>query len=100
MNFYQRLADLREDHDLKQEDIAKIINSARQQISKYERGLQMMGIDKYIALAKYYNISLDYICGLIDTPAPLTRNETKQTTRKKAKKAIIEWTPDGLIIKN
>ncbi|MBQ5325996.1 MAG: helix-turn-helix transcriptional regulator, partial [Oscillospiraceae bacterium] len=43
----------------------------RQQVSKWETGTQMMGVDKYIILAEYYNISLDYLLGLTDTPRTL-----------------------------
>ena len=71
MDVFQRMKDLREDHDLSQEDIAKILQTTREQISKYETGKQMMGVDKYIKLAKYYNVSLDYLMGLIDTPKKL-----------------------------
>ena len=71
MNHYQRLKDLREDHDLTQADIAEILQTTREQISKYETGKQMMGADKYIKLAKDYHVSLDYLMGLIDTPRKL-----------------------------
>ena len=71
MEYYLRLKDLREDHDLTQQDIADLLQTTREQISKYETGKQMMGIDKYIKLARYYNISLDYLTGMIDTPKKL-----------------------------
>ena len=71
MEVYQRMKDLREDHDLSQEDIAKVLQTTQEQVSKYETGRQMMGIDKYIKLAKHYNVSLDYLMGLIDTPRKL-----------------------------
>ena len=71
MTHYQRLKDLREDHDLTQSDVAEILQTTREQVSKYETGKQMMGIDKYIKLAKYYNVSLDYLAGVIDTPRKL-----------------------------
>ena len=71
MDCYQRLKDLREDHDLTQSDIANLLQTTREQISKYENGKQMMGIDKYIRLAQYYNVSLDYLTGLIDSPRKL-----------------------------
>lgn len=71
MEIYQRMKDLREDRDLSQEDIAKVLQTTQEQISKYETGRQMMGIDKYVKLAKYYNVSLDYLTGLIDTPKKL-----------------------------
>ena len=71
MEYYQRMKALREDHDLSQEDIAKVLQTTQEQVSKYETGRQMMGIDKYIKLAKYYNVTLDYLAGLIDTPRKL-----------------------------
>ena len=71
MEIYQRMKDLREDRDLSQEDIAKVLQTTQEQVSKYETGRQMMGIDKYVKLAKYYNVSLDYLTGLIDTPKKL-----------------------------
>ena len=74
MNYFQRLRDLREDRDLKQIDIANVLKIEQTQYSRYERGVQMMGIDKYIALAKFYNVSLDFLTGLINTPEPLNRN--------------------------
>ena len=66
-----RLKDMREDRNLNQADIAKILNTTQEQISKWERGVQLMGIDKYMILAKHYNVSIDYLCGLIDTPKKL-----------------------------
>ena len=71
MDIFQRMKDLREDRDLSQEDIAKVLQTTQEQVSKYETGRQMMGIDKYVKLAKYYNVSLDYLTGLIDTPRKL-----------------------------
>ena len=71
MDIFQRRKDLREDRDQSQEDIAKVLQTTQEQVSKYETGRQMMGIDKYVKLAKYYNVSLDYLTGLIDTPKKL-----------------------------
>jgi transcriptional regulator with XRE-family HTH domain len=71
MNHYQRIKDIREDNDLKQEDVAKILNIKQTQYSRYELGKNMMSIDKYIILAKYYNISIDYLAGIIDEPKPI-----------------------------
>lgn len=68
MNYYQRLKDIREDNDLSQTQVARILNIQQTQYSRYERGAVQMSIDKYITLAKYYNVSLDYITGIIDEP--------------------------------
>ena len=72
MSYYSRLKDLREDHDLTQTDIANLLQTTRQQVSKWENGTQMMGVDKYVILARYYNVSVDYLLGLIDTPRKLS----------------------------
>ena len=67
----ERLREIREDNNLTQTDIAHLLKKTRQQVSKWETGVQMMRIDKYIILAEYYNISVDYLLGLIDTPRKL-----------------------------
>ncbi len=69
MNYYERLRDIREDNDLTQSDIAKVLETTRQQVGKWESGVQMMGVDKYIKLAHYYGVSTDYLLGLTDNPA-------------------------------
>ena len=66
MDHFERLKDLREDRDLKQTDIAKLLGTTRQQVSKWENGVQMMGVDKYIILARFYKVSVDYLLGLTD----------------------------------
>lgn len=71
MNHYERLKAVREDNDLTQADVAKILQTTRQQVSKWENGIQLMGIDKYIILAKHYNLSVDYLLGLTDSPRRL-----------------------------
>lgn len=64
MELNNRLRDLREDADLKQENIAKALGMKQQQYSEYERGKREMPMRVYIQIAKYYNVSLDYIVGL------------------------------------
>lgn len=64
MYFYQRLRDLREDNDLKQEAIAQLLKTTQQQYSKYESGIREIPFHHVITLAKYYKTSTDYIAGL------------------------------------
>ncbi|MBQ2806098.1 MAG: helix-turn-helix transcriptional regulator [Clostridia bacterium] len=71
MYYYQRLKDLREDHDQKQEDIANVLEITRQQYQLYESGKREMPMHLFLILAKYYNVSLDYLAGLVDTPKKL-----------------------------
>ena len=68
MSINKRLKDLREDSDKSQEEIAKIIGTSQSYYAQYENGKRVIPFERVIALAKYYNISLDYIAGLIDTP--------------------------------
>ena len=77
MNYYQRIRDLREDNDLNQSTVANILGMNQSDYSKYELGKHMMCIDKYIILAKFYNVSLDYLAGLISTPERLDRFDKK-----------------------
>ncbi|MBQ9071016.1 MAG: helix-turn-helix transcriptional regulator [Clostridia bacterium] len=71
MYVYQRLKDTREDSDKKQEDIALVLNITRQQYQLYESGKREMPMHHFVTLAKYYNVSLDYLAGLIDEPKKL-----------------------------
>ena len=69
--FYQRLRDLREDKDMTQEQVAKILGTVREQYNKYELGKQEIPFHHVITLAKFYNVSIDYIAGLSQTPNEL-----------------------------
>lgn len=71
MYAYKRLRDLREDADQKQEDIAAVLGITRQQYQLYESGKRELPMHFFIVLAKYYNVSLDYFAGLIDSPRTL-----------------------------
>ena len=71
MYMYQRLKDIREDADKKQEDIARVLNITRQQYQLYESGKREMPMHHFVILAEYYNVSLDYLAGLIESPKRL-----------------------------
>lgn len=71
MNVYPRLKDLREDADKSQEEIAKVIGTSQSYYAQYESGKRAIPFERMITLAKYYNISLDYLAGLIETPRKL-----------------------------
>ena len=61
-----RIRDLREDNDLSQSEIAKVIKTTQQQYSKIENGISDISGEKLILLAEFYNVSTDYILGLTD----------------------------------
>ncbi len=62
---YQRLRDLREDKDLSQSDIARLLGLTNQQAyQRYESGKLELPMRYFIKLAEFYEVSLDYIAGL------------------------------------
>ena len=73
MQHYQRIKDLREDNDLKQAAIASVLKITQQQYQLYESGKREIPLHHIITLAKYYNVSLDYLAGLIEYPEKLDR---------------------------
>ncbi len=66
--YLRRLRDLREDCDLKQTDIAKLIGIQQTVYSRYERGFQSIPLEYLVLLADYYNVSVDYILERTNNP--------------------------------
>lgn len=66
---YQRIRDLRESRDLKQRDLAKILNCSQQVYSNYELGQRDIPTAVLIQLSEFYRVSVDYLLGLTDNPA-------------------------------
>lgn len=58
------IRELREDHDLKQKDIAKLLGTTQQVYSRYENGENEIPVRHIITLCKFYNVSADYVLGL------------------------------------
>ena len=71
MYIYKRIRDMREDNDKTQAQVAEILGIKQQQYSRYENGTDEIPLHYIITLARYYNVSLDYLAGLIDTPRKL-----------------------------
>lgn len=71
MFYYKRLKDMREDNDKTQTQIAEILGIKQQQYARYENGTNEIPLHHLIALSRYYNVSLDYLAGIIDTPRKL-----------------------------
>ena len=74
---YQRIRDLREDADKTQADMADALGMWLNTYRNYEAGHREPPFDFMIKLAKHYNVSLDYLAGLIDTPEELKRFKKK-----------------------
>lgn len=71
VNYQKNIRDLREDRDLKQSDVAKILNTTQSTYSKYEKGLRQLSIEQLAVLCKYYNVSADYFLGFTKKQKPL-----------------------------
>lgn len=64
MEIGKRIKDTRNDHDETQAQLANILQITRQQLQRYEKETQEMGIYKLIAICQHYGVSADYILGL------------------------------------
>ena len=71
MKLSQRIRAMREDHDLTQTDIAKLLNTSQTVYSRYERDERTLPTEMLYTLGLYYNISADYLLGLTDEPKAL-----------------------------
>lgn len=68
--YFQRLRDLREDRDLRQREVAAFLGIAQTVYSRYERGVLCIPPVHLIRLAKFYQVSTDYILGLTNISTP------------------------------
>ena len=66
--YYRRLKELREDKDLTQDELIKILGMHKTTYTNYEQGKREIPFEIAIKIAKFYNVSLDYIAGLTDKP--------------------------------
>ena len=67
MDVYINIRNLREDNDLTQTDIANILHISQRAYSHYENGTREIPIPILINLARYYNVSIDYLLGETST---------------------------------
>lgn len=77
MEYAQKIRGLREDKELTQAQIAQLLNTTKNQVGKYERGEQELPIRHLIELAKFYNVSADYLLGLPEG-LPYGHSKTKK----------------------
>ena len=70
MRYVTIIRNLREDADKTQQEIADFLGTSQTMYARYERGANEMPLHHLISLAKYYNVSLDYLCGLSTLKRP------------------------------
>ena len=77
-----RIREIREDKDLTQSDVAKILNVSQVAYSFYEIGKRQLPIELLIRLAKYYNTSTDYLLELTDERKPYPQSLIEKQKNK------------------
>lgn len=77
-----RIREIREDKDLTQSNIAKILNVSQVAYSFYEIGKRQLPIELLIKLAKYYNTSTDYLLELTDERKPYPKSLVEKQKSK------------------
>lgn len=99
MYYYQRLKDIREDEDLKQTDIADLLNITRQQYQLYESGKREIPFHSVIEIANKLKISIDYIAGRTNDKKGLSKSTlTDQETELIKKFRCLNDTRKGNIM--
>lgn len=63
MKYYERIREIREDHSLTQQRVADLLHIGQRTYSDYESGKTRIPVDSIMILAKFYNVSMDYITG-------------------------------------
>lgn len=73
MKYNERIREIREDHSLTQQKVADLLNIGQRTYADYESGKTRIPVDSLLILARFYNISMDYITGAsnIKTEYPL-----------------------------
>ena len=71
--YRERLRSIREDNDLTQAELGRVLNKSQQGYNHIEAGRAELKIDDLISLCKFYNLSADYLIGLSDIPHPLKK---------------------------
>lgn len=95
MPYYQRIRDLREDKDLKQKDIANLLETSPNYYGDYENGKRDITFERAIKLSEFYNVSLDYIAGRTNDIRGIGyATETKDNKFEKGLNQIIQVAED------
>lgn len=63
MKYNERIREIREDHRYTQQNIADLLHIGQRTYSDYESGKTRIPVDSLLLLAKYYDVSMDYISG-------------------------------------
>jgi len=73
MDYRERLRNIREDRDLTQAEIGRILNKSQQGYNHIESGRAELKIDDLVTLCRFYDLSADYVIGLVNKPVSFKR---------------------------
>ena len=82
MAHYPRIRDLLEDSDKKLAELAEYLGTTTQYYGLYEKGANEISFERAILLAKYYNVSLDYIAGLTNNKRGLASSDLSDSEQQ------------------
>lgn len=74
MDYRTRMKNIREDRDLTQAEVGKVINKSQQGYNHIEMGRAELKIEDLIKLCQFYNVSSDYFIGISDDPTLNSKN--------------------------
>ena len=73
VDYRTRIRNIREDRDLTQAEVGKLIQKTQQGYNHIETGRAELKIEDLVTLCKFYNVSADYLTGIINDPKPLNK---------------------------
>ena len=77
MAYLTRIRDIREDHDMTQQELANLLKTTQPQYHRYETGERDLHLDKLVLLCRYFNVSADFVLGLPEG-MPYSHSKTKR----------------------
>ena len=78
MLYRQRIRSLREDQDYTQSYIASLLNIGQRTYADYELGKTRIPVDSLIKLAEFYNVDMNYICGITNIKSPFPSSKKQK----------------------
>ena len=69
MDYRERIRNVREDRDLTQAEIGRLLNKSQQGYNHIEAGRAELKIEDLVTLCRFYDLSADYLIGLVDKPS-------------------------------
>lgn len=85
MNYRERIRAVREDLDLTQAEVGKVLHKSQQGYNHIEAGRAELKIDDLVVLCRYFGLSSDYLIGITDLPIKIGDPAPRKNKRRCAK---------------